>query len=114
MRGDTLKSRPSAGFNPVRLAEFPIRPAARVCARLTKSNAPRKRSMVAWRRRPIPRVMQCPRQGFGLAAADKVQRRRLPFPARFRRLKRGLAGDVSGREDGVVPQIFPVVGDLAA
>jgi hypothetical protein len=29
-----------------------------------ESTAPRKRNMVAWRRRPIPRVMQCPRQGF--------------------------------------------------
>src|SRR5690242_6833621 len=29
---------------------------------LLKSDAPLKRSIFAWRRRPIPRVMQCPRQ----------------------------------------------------
>ena len=29
-------------------------------------------------------------------------------------LKRGLAADVSAREGGVVLQIFPAVGDLAA
>ena len=31
---------------------------------LLKSTAPRKRNMVAWRHRPIPRVMQCPRQDY--------------------------------------------------
>jgi hypothetical protein len=39
-----------------------------------KSAAPRKRSMVAWRRRPNPRVMQCPRQQLCLDGMEKVQR----------------------------------------
>jgi hypothetical protein len=56
--------------------------------------APRKRSMVAWRRRPIPRVMQYPRQEYVLAAAKKVQHSRgntddetklIPPPYLFRR-----------------------------
>ena len=36
-----------------------------------KRAAPRKRNMVAWRRRLIPRVMQCPRQGICLAGLAK-------------------------------------------
>ena len=42
-------------------------------ARGKKSAAPLKRNMFAWRRRPIPRVMQCPRQEIGLARRKKVQ-----------------------------------------
>jgi len=48
-----------------------------------KSTAPRKRSMVAWRRRPIPRVMQCPRQDFVLAGWKKVQRHPRWFAGQF-------------------------------
>lgn len=40
---------------------------------------------------------------------QKVQRGR-----RIRSLKRDLAADVSAREGGVVLQIFPAIGDLAA
>ena len=56
--------------------------------------APRKRSMVAWRCRLIPRVMQYPRQEYVSAAAKKVQRSRgntddetklIPSPYLFRR-----------------------------
>jgi hypothetical protein len=44
----------------------------------------------------------------------KVQRRpETKLPA-ICVLKRGVAADVSGREGGVVLQIFPVIGDLAA
>ncbi len=46
-----------------------------------KSAAPRKRSMVAWRRRPNPRVMQCPRQQLCLDGMKKVQRGRRNSPA---------------------------------
>jgi hypothetical protein len=42
---------------------------------LRKSTAPRKRNMIAWRRRLIPRVMQCPRHAVGLDRGQKVQRR---------------------------------------
>jgi hypothetical protein len=56
--------------------------------RAQKSAAPRKRSIIAWRRRPNPRVMQCPRQEFCLAGMKKVQRaseiRRSILPAETR------------------------------
>jgi len=50
---------------------------------------------------------------FCLDGVKKVQRppRRIWV---FCMLKRGLAADVSAREGGVVLQIFPAVGDLAA
>ena len=44
----------------------------------------------------------------------KVQRRPRPICRAICMLKRGVAADVSGREGGVVLQIFPVIGDLAA
>jgi hypothetical protein len=44
----------------------------------------------------------------------KVQRVRDEFGGAIGPLKRGRAADVSAREGGVVLQIFPVVGDLAA
>lgn len=59
-------------FNPGGRPEFPRGKTRRGG---NKSAAPRKRNMFAWRRRPIPRVMQCPRQGIGLARRKKVQRR---------------------------------------
>ena len=40
---------------------------------LLKSDAPLKRNIFAWRRRPIPRVMQCPRQGYVWDGMKKVQ-----------------------------------------
>jgi len=51
---------------------------------------------------------------FCLGRMKKVQCRPRPIYRAICMLKRGLAADVSGREDGVVLQIFPVVGDLAA
>ena len=80
-----------------------------------KSTAPRKRSMVAWRRRPIPRVMQCPRQGFCLEAAKKVQRPRpLSGPGNPNAETAGLRRAYLFAEGGVVHADFPAVGDLAA
>ncbi len=56
---------------------------------------------------------------FCLGGMKKVQRPETNLgPRRICRaicaLKRGLALDVSAREGGVVLQIFPAVGDLAA
>jgi hypothetical protein len=51
---------------------------------------------------------------FCLGGMKKVQRRPRPTCRIICMLKRGLAEDVSGREGGVVLQIFPVIGDLAA
>lgn len=64
------------GLNPMHMAEFPCR---EPFSGRRKSAAPRKRNMIAWRRRLIPRVMQCPRQAFGLGGSKKVQRRRGEF-----------------------------------
>ena len=44
------------------------------CCIRAQRTAPHKRSMLAWRRRLIPRVMQCPRQLYVWAALKKVQR----------------------------------------
>src|SRR5438876_3676785 len=49
--------------------------ARHAAAPYAKNTAPRKRSMVAWRRRLIPRVMQCPRHEYVGPELKKVQRR---------------------------------------
>ena len=51
---------------------------------------------------------------FCLDGVKKVQGRPRPTCRAICSLKRSLAADVPGREDGVVLQIFPVIGDLAA
>src|SRR5204863_7913146 len=88
-------------------------PAPALLALPLKSAAPRKRSMVAWRRRPNPRVMQCPRQGFvwrGEKGSTRPRRIRRPICS----LKRGFAGTYLLARGGLVLQIFPTIGDLAA
>lgn len=67
-----------------------------------KRTAPRKRNIVAWRRRLIPRVMQCPRQQYVLAALQKVQRLLKKSDAET---KRSLPPYLS--DGGVVLQIIP-------
>ena len=57
---------------------------------LRKSTAPRKRNMIAWRRRLIPRVMQCPRHAVGLDRGQKVQRRSRRMCRAICQLKRRL------------------------
>ena len=79
-----------------------------------KSTAPLKRNMLAWRRRPKPRVMQCPRHQFVWPECKRFNAADANFLKGIRALKRGLAADVSVARAGLVLQIFPVVSDLAA
>jgi hypothetical protein len=51
---------------------------------------------------------------FCLDGMKKVQRRSRRIRPAICPLKRGFAANVSAREGGVVLQIFPAVGDLAA
>ena len=51
---------------------------------------------------------------FCLGGMKKVQRGQRRICRAICTLKRGLAADVSAREGGVVLQISPVIGDLAA
>jgi len=51
---------------------------------------------------------------FCLDGMGKVQRARGEFGGAISPLKRALAADVSVREGGVVLQISPAAGDLAA
>ena len=71
-----------------------------------KRTAPRKRNMVAWRRRLIPRVMQCPRQQYVLAALQKVQR--LLLKKSDAETKRSLPPYLTV---GWSSRLFPAVGD---
>src|SRR3954465_8764012 len=65
-------------FNPAGASEFPRRLPLTLPL---KSTAPRKRSMVAWRRRPNPRVMQCPRQGFVWREGKRLNAAEMNSPA---------------------------------
>jgi hypothetical protein len=94
-------------FSPGAVAQTPERTRRACQMAAQKSTAPLKRSILAWRRRPKPRVMQCPRQHFVWPECKRFNAAGANFLRAIRALKRGLAAHVSVVRAGLVLQIFP-------
>jgi hypothetical protein len=99
---------PCRGFNPVRTCEFPA------CCRARKKHCAAQAEygrLAAQAYSPSDAMSQA---RLCLGTMKKVQQARDEFAGAICALKRALAADVSACEGGVVLQIFPAVGDLAA
>jgi hypothetical protein len=92
--------------NPARASEFRAGPAEKHCAAQAEYGR-----LAAQAYSPSDAMSQA---RFCLDGMRKVQRARHAFGGAICPLKRGRAADVSVREGGVVLQISPAVGDLAA
>ena len=80
--------------------------------RTQKRAAPHKRSMVAWRRRPIPRVMQYPRQNVSGWHAKRFNASGAILD-QIRMLKRRACRNRIFSTAGWSSRLFPAVGDPA-